>query len=280
MPSRKHPIPPLVPGLAQRALGALCALLAACTNADPGVDAGAPEASAVGYYPLVDGAKWTYVHKPASGEGDLSVCDAPDACWNETITLEETEYEAEADDAGSPGPSAAFQLEDDDNAPDMTSTVAILSRIGTMAVRLHKIDKKNGVPVEEVSYDPGFPRFDDAWLELEDGTIVDTEYARTSTDLTTSGDGAMRTDVRMQQYEVEAREDVTVPAGTFRNCLKVRRLRLASDVDAGGGVGTDEKEKRFWFCDGVGKVREDNLNTKGNQEVLLSCEIPGGRCPR
>jgi hypothetical protein len=255
------------------ACAALAVFVVACSNADPAApdaggggttDSGSSDAGpSLGYYPMVDGARWTYVHKPAN----LGPDDCNSTCWNETVTLAATEY------AGEP----AFRSSDDGNAPDMSSAVAILARVGTAAMRVHKIDEEMGVPVEDVTYDPGFPRFDDAWLDLATGTMVSTEYARIALDLTveppTEG-----VDVRIQQFVIEGREDVEVPAGSFRDCLKVRRLREASVGDAGTSGSIDEKEKRFWFCDGVGKVREDSLTTD-NQELLLSCDVPGGACP-
>ena len=66
---------------------------------------------------------------------------------------------------------------------------------------------------------------------------------------------------------------VVVPAGSFTDCIQIRRSRMppSNPVDEGD-------QKLFWFCDGVGKVKEiDEIVLK--MEVLVSCTVPGGRCP-
>jgi hypothetical protein len=65
---------------------------------------------------------------------------------------------------------------------------------------------------------------------------------------------------RASNWTVEAvAEAVTVPAGTF-TCLKVRRM----------GTEFGQSDKRFWFAQGVGKIKEE-----GDQiEELMDYTLP------
>jgi hypothetical protein len=79
---------------------------------------------------------------------------------------------------------------------------------------------------------------------------------------------------RAHVYTVEdVSESVTVPAGTFRNCLRIRRERDLTNPDLMGATDQAEQDKLFWFAPGVGKVREENSMT-GMTEVLVDYEIP------
>ncbi len=62
---------------------------------------------------------------------------------------------------------------------------------------------------------------------------------------------------KVEDWVVEAVEEVTVPAGTFE---AVRMLRTSR---------TSETQKRFWFVDGVGKVKEE---ASGQTEELVEYE--------
>lgn len=70
----------------------------------------------------------------------------------------------------------------------------------------------------------------------------------------------------IQTRTLVAVEDITVPAGTFSNCLKIHRNRMRPF--------TNGNEMRIsWRCDGVGIVKQLRVNT-GRSEVreLLSIE--------
>ena len=99
-------------------------------------------------------------------------------------------------------------------------------------------------------------------------------YQRTETQ---AGEPAKDPQPRAHIYTVESvTERVTVPAGTFQNCLRVRRQRdlegSASEADA-GAASQSEQDKLFWFCAGVGKVREENT-LSGSTEVLIDYDVP------
>jgi hypothetical protein len=56
--------------------------------------------------------------------------------------------------------------------------------------------------------------------------------------------------------------------------LRVRRARVNETTGAPIATETD----LFWFCPGIGKVREQDQTTLEAEE-LVSCDIPGGLCP-
>ena len=86
---------------------------------------------------------------------------------------------------------------------------------------------------------------------------------------------ASKTRPRAHVYTVESTsETVTVPAGKFLDCLRVRRERdLENDAIVEADITQDEQSKMFWFAPGVGKVREENLIT-GSREELIDYELP------
>jgi hypothetical protein len=229
-------------------------------GSDP--DAG-PTANAE-YYPVVSGASWVYSHVPSL---DPNACAAAGACWDESVT------QADSDWLGGP----AMLLEDDGNAPNGESSKSVLVRIGTQVLRVHRETSKDGQPSEQIDYDPGFMRFDEAWVNLPDGTEIETEYERIET-VVTPGDpnlGMQTVIMRMQRFTVEAHQSLEVPAGQIDDCVRVHRVRSGLSMT---GLTVDDKEKLFWFCKGIGKVREDDL-TSGGHELLKSCSVPDGACP-
>jgi hypothetical protein len=111
--------------------------------------------------------------------------------------------------------------------------------------------------VYSVTYDPGFLRFSDAWVHAAAGATETREYQRTETP---AGMAAKTPEPRAHVYTVESiAESVTVPAGIFRNCLRIRRERDLSNPAVVDVTTQSEQEKLFWFAPGVGKVREENL---------------------
>jgi hypothetical protein len=222
-------------------LVACCA--GACGQADP------QDATDVAddYYPLVAGATWTYWHSSRGG-------------WEEVVTLEETEHE------GSP----AFEMTDTPN-PDGRTTDSILVRDGSAVLRVYKDQFLNGAPELSVVYDPGFVRFDDAWLEEAIPFEETRTYQRTETD---AGQQSQATTDRGHVFLVESlSETVEAEGRTFRNCVRVRRERIPG-ATSGPTAGTQgEEDNIYWYAPGVGKVYEENLTT-GNTEVLIDYRIP------
>ncbi|PRP96003.1 TapB family protein [Enhygromyxa salina] len=193
------------------------------------------------YYPLVDGATWTYVASTTTGQVlGMEVVEASEITWEGA-------------------PAWVFT----DNPNDLGEwTESTIVRTGSAAMRVHKEIKDGTGTTMIVDYDPGFMRADDKWDTV--GFIEEILYGRNETD----GAGLNpKFEPRGHSYEVLAvNETVTVPAGTF-NCIKVERIRT---------VGTTAGERvLFWDARGVGKVREERP-AEGRVEELASVSIPGG----
>ncbi len=203
---------------------------------------------AANYYPLVDGATWTYRHSSNGG-------------WDETITVEEDELDGET----------VYIFEDTPN-PDNERSVATIAEtddgIMRIARKVYSTENSRDELLFSVEYDPGFLRFDPAWLDKEEGFKETRDYVRLETD---AGQEPDDPGDREHFYTVESlSETVVTDAGTFRNCIRIRRRRNWQLADT---TAADAQEKLFYFAPGVGKVKEENL-TKGNTEVLLDYDIP------
>lgn len=217
-------------------LGALPFVLA-CSQKDP------PAVSA-GHFPLQDGARWSYLHS--------------NGAWTETVTMEARgERFVVASSADPMGISSESTLE----------------RIDGEVLRVSEDTLIDDVLEQTVTYDPGFLRFADAWKDAEPGRAERRTYLRTETK---AGMAPKPPVERAHVFTVEAlSESVTVPAGTFRDCVRVRRSRDlgAVEPDAGATAAQSEQEKLYWFCPGVGKAREENALT-GSTEVLVEYDLP------
>lgn len=214
------------------AIGSLLGLASAgCAQAPPpsagsgcGEDESLPEGSV--YYPLVDGARWQYLH--------AKLGDAP---WSEEIEMHDDACQWRTETIGDPNGAERLRW---------------LDREQTAIHRVRKLDVVPGGTEIEVTYDPGFPRFDDALLDLQPGESITHHYERTERVA-----GTESTDDRTQRYTLEATGlDVTVPAGSFSDCVSIRRTR-----EPEGDVTL------FWFAPGVGKVREEELASGHTEEL-------------
>lgn len=206
-------------------------------------DTGVPDGSELtSYYPLVDGANWTYLQKTTSGQiSGTEVVDASASTWE--------------------GKDVILLTDNPDGSGEYTQST--IYRDGTAARRIHK-ELKNAVGAYTiVDYDPGFTRADDAWDTV--GGLGELTYQRTESD----GEGNDPVEeTRGHDWTVNAlNESVTVPAGTF-SCISVTRVRTTG-ATAGEVV-------HFWFASGVGKVREERP-AEGKIEELVSFDIPGGK---
>jgi hypothetical protein len=253
----------------------LAALLCACSQDDPGsTDGGKSGSSDAGrggrggsdagdsgsggsasggvandYYPMVAGSSLTYRK------------DSVD----EVTRVSATEFDGES----------AWLTEGDPDAQGDVSKNTII-QIGTQILRAHKEELRNGTLRSSVDYEPGFIRFDRAWADAEEGETVMLGYQRTET---LAGGSMLPADQREHTYTIEeSPASVTVPAGTFDECMKVRRLRVRN---VGGTGSSDDDDKVFWFCKGIGKVKESAViqGAETTNEELVSCDIVGGACP-
>lgn len=228
----------------------LAALLtAACRQADPVVGGSATESEGntgdsgsdtgsglpgTDYFPLREGASWTYRHISPDG-----------VTWDEVSTMSAVTFE------GAP----AFEMVDEAGMDGERSTSTIAQQ-GSKVLRVHKDVRLGDTLLSATDYDPGFLRFDNGWSEGEQTIWM---YDRTEHD----GEGAtIDASVRYQVFTVESVDvAIEVPAGAF-NCVQFLRERADTDEAA-----------RFWFADGVGKVREESPKT-GAIEELAEYSVP------
>jgi len=201
------------------------------------------------YYPLTDGATWTYRHVGGS------------TTWDEVVMQTATQYKG--------APAVALV---DNAGPSGTRSEAVLQADGTRVVRVFREEFTGNTLELTAEYDPGFVRYDRAWEGQQAGFTETVTYQRVEYDGTGQ---VVAQDDRSHKFTVEALDDsVSVPAGEIPSCLRVRRERLR----AAGETAADDDVDLFWFCLGIGKVLEENQAT-GQREELASCNVPGGACP-
>lgn len=105
------------------------------------------------------------------------------------------------------------------------------------------------------SWEPYKTRLDQRPSKLKAGTTWTVEYVETHQ---VTGGGAPTTSMRSERWTVMGvNETVTVTAGTYTNCLLLRRQ--GTDVGAAS-------DKFYWYARGVGKLRE----TGGQTEELTA----------
>lgn len=197
--------------------------------------------------PMVEGATWTYFH--SSG-------------WTETQTVALGEYDGKS----------VFVVSDTPNPSDDLRSDSYHVKVDGAVERVYKeqfwVDPNTQEDVIDTmtTYDPGFLRCNEAWADKEAGWAESPEYTRIETP---AGQAAKAPEARKHTFTVEGRENVSTASGLeFTNCVKVRRGKDWAAID-----GEDVEEKLYWFCPGVGKVREENV-VKGSYEELTEYSIP------
>lgn len=236
----------------------------AATGDEPSVDTGSTEDPTSGpvdntsdepspsdeLCPLKEGATWTYYHSSNNG-------------WTEVETVTRADYNGKS----------TLVVKDTPNPKDSLRADSYHIKEGGRLLRIFKkqfwVDTRNSNDVldAEVTYDPGFLRCDEAWLTKEIGFTESPEYQRAETP---ANSVTKAPEARKHSFTIEAREDIAVQGGkfSFKNCVKVRRGK-----DWAATSGEDIEEKLYWFCPGVGKVREENV-VSGNYEELVEYDIP------
>lgn len=195
------------------------------------------------HYPLADGASWTYHHENPTKEP-----------WDEVDTLVGTTYKDKP----------AFILNDQEDAQgEQTASTLIVD--GTGVYRAYKEVSVNGMVALKVTYDPAFLRYDEAWTtegftqSLDDDWMQECVFTSSASKCAA---GATKPGITTHIFTVvSTSEKVTVPAGTFDTVLIERNNP------------EDRETKRFWFAQGVGKVRELDLESQATEE-LTAYDIP------
>jgi hypothetical protein len=251
---------------ARYTFAALVLSLAACSQKDPGSPSESDD-----YFPLNDGARYEYKHS-SSG-------------WIELVEIE----------AGEDGTFLQHQSGD----PDGESSTSTFEVVDGDVLRVAEDQLIGGELVYSVEYDPGFLRFSAAWVSAEIGFEETRRYERTETQFSAppgsggsgggsggggsggssgggSGDAGPETkdpQPRAHTFTVESiTQTVKVPAGTFKNCLRVRRIRALDDPSIDDPMAQEEQDKLYWFAPGVGKIQEENVMT-GTTEQLESYDF-------
>jgi hypothetical protein len=203
---------------------------------------------AADFYPVTNGSHWVYRHNGGTP-------------WDEKVDLTTTKYKGHS----------AYLLQDS-AGPSGTHGKTILSRQGDRILRIHRDEYDGDDLTTSTDYDPGFVRFSYAWPRAKVGSVETLSYTREERDALgeVTADGN-----RSHTYTIKSHDAaVSVPAGDFEDCLEVVRSRVRMPGQSAG----EGDEDAFWFCPGVGKVREQDLLT-GETEELVSCDVPGGDCP-
>lgn len=201
------------------------------SDAPPGEDRHASD-----YYPMNDGAVSVYRHSSNGG-------------WDETITLTKT------------GDDEFFETDTPSPDGERTESVQTIDSKG----RVWRVSKDQFIDDAldiSVVYDPGFIRFDPAWLDLEENESVRMSYDRTETP---AGGSADPTRERAHIYTSYGFQTVTVLGKTYADCLVIHRERDYEDATG----NNEDQQKQFYFAPGVGKVWEINIDS-GNTEELVS----------
>jgi hypothetical protein len=249
---------------ARHIFAALAVSLSACSQTDPGSPSESND-----YFPLIDGARYEYKHSNGG--------------WTELVEIEE-------------GADGTF-LQHQSGDPDGESSVSTFEVDDGDVLRVAEDQLVGGELVYSVVYDPGFLRFSGAWASADIGFEETRRYERTETEFhnggsagsggsggsggTGGGDAGDAGVVgetkdpqpRAHTFTVESvTETVKVPAGTFRNCVRVRRIRALDDPSIDDPTQQEEQDKLYWFAPGVGKIQEENVMS-GSTEQLESYDL-------
>lgn len=204
------------------------------------------------HYPLVDGATWTYHHEYPQNPAKMP--------WDEVATMHAATYMDQP----------AFLLEDEEDAQGERSSSTMIVR-GTQVLRVYKEVHVAGQLAFMTSYDPGFLRYDEAWLHVDDNSKLSYDSTQDCVMASTASKcapGAVRVETTTHTFKVlSMHTEVTVAAGTF-DTIEIERTNLGDPTLDG-----DEETKRYWYAPGVGKVREEDQQTFATEE-LTTYAIP------
>lgn len=139
--------------------------------------------------------------------------------------------------------------------------------LGSQIVRERRkdYDPATGLQKTDASYNPSKLYVDQTAAHTALNATWTENYTDITADLTT---GTSTTTDHTVNWTVEAvNESVTTPAGTF-SCLKLHRLATST-------TSTGNSDKYFWFAQGVGKVKEEDVNGSNiiRAEILSASSV-------
>jgi hypothetical protein len=191
------------------------------------------------YFPLGQGDTWTYLE---------------DGQNYSTTTVSGTEVIN--------GTTAKKMLEDSGDYTLMTS-----DSNGITYYKVYEVDESGW---EQFTFSPP-----GAYIPGE--VSVGNKYTGTSTLNYTNSEGSSLTGTVSIEVTLQGTENVTVPAGTFNDCLKFSIKRIMSS-----GQLTESYEGTLWLAKGVGRVKETGTTINTDNSVdqdtfeLVSATVGGG----
>jgi hypothetical protein len=194
--------------------------------------------SKTSHFPLVDGAKWTYHHE-----------NPTKAPWDEDATVV----------AGTYKDQPAFVMTDQEDAQG-EQTSSTMQVQGTGVYRVYKEVAVSGKIALKTTYDPGFLRYDEAWVEgetvtLDDDWVQQCEFTSSAQKCVA---GMSEPGSTKHSYTLISKStEITVAAGTF-DAVQVQRVNPKNS-----------ETKLFWFAAGVGKVRELDTGSNATEELTM-----------
>lgn len=107
---------------------------------------------------------------------------------------------------------------------------------------------------------------------------IGSTYASTSTLIATDCTGSSATASISYEFRIEGIEDVTVPAGIFSNCLRIKGIMIVNG-------STETNEMTTWLAKGVGEVKSISISKQNGVTVntwtddLVSAVVGGVSYP-
>ena len=216
--------------------------------------AATPALAAYDIIPTAVGNKWEYdtvkiLHASVMYQGK-QMSEMRDASYGSSV------YEVLSADAKAPGvvnyveKTTTWSVNGGDADTNKTE-IRLATDDAGLKIMATTSDPSNGSKPETQSYDPAllyFVRGAEAGKSWDVGTMRDGESINPMT------------------AKAAGRETVTVPAGTFKNCLKVVYSgdNIAGTMDMWGKTFTLTSGKSrgvYWIADGVGVVKELEIST-------------------
>ena len=203
------------------------------------------------YFPMTKGSKWTYESTTKvvvnAGGMELNVQDSKGTTTHEIVGDSEEVKDPKGVMLQRSVTSEKGIVNGQDGQMDMTETV----HVGWNGewLSLHQ-QKTEGVPGQEASTEKYAPPLRLAKKTLKEGDTWEVGTLR------------QRKLSMPMRVKVAAFEDVTVPAGTFKQCLKlVQEVTEPTGQVEGGGFILDVKKGNLtvtaWCAPGVGLVKEE-----------------------